>query len=711
MSLDEQFHRLNDAQRAAVFHSDGPLLVLAGAGSGKTRVVTMRIARLILAGESPKAILAVTFTKKAAKEMKERLLELCGKSARGVLVSTFHALCARLLRRDAHRINISPGFAILDEGDQRAQLLQVARQHGLQLTEKEPRLVLGRIGYWKNQGLRTDRDPLATDDDVLRARLGKIDDIAAIAARLWVPYASHLRALSAVDFDDLLLYARELLEGVPDVRKRYQALFRYLHIDEYQDTNPLQLDIVQLLCGPHKNLCVVGDDDQAIYAFRGADVENILAFDKQFDTCTVVKLEENYRSTGNILKSANAVIKLNTQRNDKTLFTSGGDGAPVELIAAADGDAEADSVGSRIKDIIDKDGRPPDDIAILYRSAPQSRLFEEALRMRGIPYRVIGGMEFFQRKEVKDSLALMSLIARPNDELSFRRVVNLPARGLGEKAVGTFVAWAKAQERSLIDAAADCQGCGLKPTQEATLQRFARPLLEARPRVLSETWDMDKDVSGTVKIALMKACISAVIDDENEVEKKERWRDTVDGVIDAFAAFADSLREAREAPDLETSAVLLGEVGPDGPLAAFLDRLALDEDKDDDDKDDERKSKGKVQLMSLHASKGLEFPFIFLVGMEEGLLPHRRVVEESGVLGIEEERRLCYVGITRARQLLTLSHATHRRRRHELLPRRRSRFLDDIPPACFGIDESAPPADPAADFFKKMRAKLGTPEE
>ncbi len=712
VSLDEQFHRLNPAQRAAVFHDDGPMLVLAGAGSGKTRVVTMRIARLILSGESPRTILAVTFTNKAAKEMKERLIELTGKSARGVFVSTFHSLCAKLLRRDAHRIGLSPSFAILDEGDQRGQLLQVARSMEIQLGDKEPKLVLSRIGYWKNQGFRTDVDPLLDQSEQHRARLGRVDEIAMLASRMWTPYASHLRALSAVDFDDLLLYARELLEQVPDVRKRYQALFRWLHIDEYQDTNPLQLDIVAQLCGPHRNLVVVGDDDQAIYSFRGADVENILAFDQNFAPCTVVKLEENYRSTGNILAAANAVIRQNTQRRDKTLFTSGGPGKVIELLGMADGDAEADAVGARIFNLVDDQKVPPDHIAILYRSSPQSRLFEEALRLRGVPYRVVGGMEFFQRKEVKDTLSMMSCICRPDEELAFRRVVNLPARGLGEKAVATFVAWAREQKLPLIDAAAiagttpECTG--LKPTQEATLRRFAAPLLAARPRVLTEAWDEDADVAGTVRIALLRAGLQAVIDDEPELEKKERWKDTVDEVCDAFAAFVDKLREARQAPDLETSGVVLGEVGPDGPLATFLDRLALDEDNDDDDKDDERKAKGKVQMMSLHASKGLEFPYIFLVGLEEGLLPHRRVLEESGIKGIEEERRLCYVGITRARQVLTISHALTRRKRHELVQRRRSRFMDDIPSESLGLDPSpqAAPVDPAADFFAKMKAKF-----
>ncbi|MBM4282788.1 MAG: hypothetical protein FJ137_19240 [Deltaproteobacteria bacterium] len=705
-ALDESLRSLNDAQRSAVLHGEGPLLVLAGAGSGKTRVVTMRIARLILAGESPRSILAVTFTNKAAKEMKERLTGLVGQKARGVFVSTFHALCARLLRRDSHRIGLSPAFAILDEGDQRAQLLHTARTLGMQLSEKEPRLVLSRIGLWKNQALRTDRDVMAQDAPA--ERVGRIDDIGAMAARLWVPYAAHLRSLSAVDFDDLLLYARELLENVADVRKRYQALFRWLHIDEYQDTNPLQLDIVRLLCGPHRNLAVVGDDDQAIYGFRGADLANILAFDTNFAPCTVVKLEWNYRSTGHILAAANAMIAKNTERRDKTLRTPGDAGAVVEVVAAGDGDLEADVVAARIQDLVGPQKVVPHEIAILYRASPQSRLFEEALRLRAIPYRVVGGMEFFQRKEVKDTLAFLSCIARPDDELSFRRVVNIPARGLGDKALATFIAFARKEHPglALVDVAATATATGLKAKQEDALRAFAAPLVAARPRIAAGTWSEDVDVAAIAKVAVLAAGMSGCIEDEPELEKRERIRDSVDEVIDAVAAFVDKLREAREAPDLEESGVILGEVGADGALAAFLDRLALEDDKDDDKDDDD--GRGRVQLMSLHASKGLEFPHVFLVGLEEGLLPHRRVLDEGGLRGVEEERRLCYVGITRARQRLVLTHATHRRKRHDLLPRRRSRFVDDIPPSCSNLGEAAPPViDSAESFFAAIRSKLG----
>jgi superfamily I DNA/RNA helicase len=697
---------LNDAQRAAVFHDTGPLLVLAGAGSGKTRVVTTRIARLLLQGEAPRSILAVTFTNKAAKEMKERLIHLAGKKlARGVWVSTFHSLCARLLRRDAHRIGLSNTFSILDEGDQLAQLGRVAREQGLKLAEKEPRLVLGRIGLWKNQGLRRDADP-AVSTDTWRGAGG--DPISLLAARLWQPYGVHLRALAALDFDDLLLSARELLEETADVRKRYQALFRFVHIDEYQDTNPIQLEITKLLVGHEKNICVVGDDDQAIYSFRGADLENILGFDRLFSPCTVVKLEENYRSTGLILGAANAVIQKNRARRDKTLRSMLGDGRPVEIAGADDGDAEAELVAARAYDLVFVQKHPAESVALLYRAAPQSRLFEEALRLRGVPYRVVGGMEFFQRREVKDTIAYLSCIARPDDELAFRRAVNLPARGLGDKAVERILAGARERGMAVMDfAAAGAPGVPLKPAQADTLTAFAVPLVDARAKLREAEHDPDADLAGLARSAIDEAGLGALVEEEKELTAREKLMESIEEVIDALAAFVDRLRDAEEAPDLAESRLVQAERGA---LDAFLDRVSLDdEERDRDrDKDDARDKKGKVQLMSLHASKGLEFPTVFLVGMEEGLLPHRRVLEEGGERGVEEERRLCYVGITRAQRTLVCTFARARRRRHEMLGRRRSRFLDDIPEACLVPTEApAPiPDDPAAAFFAAMREKL-----
>jgi superfamily I DNA/RNA helicase len=689
---------LNDAQREAVLHTHGPLLVLAGAGSGKTRVVTLRIARLLAEGESPRAILAVTFTNKAAKEMKERLLHLAGRPARQVLMSTFHALCARLLRRDAHRIDLSPGFTILDEGDQLSQLGRVAKARGLLLEEKQPKLVLSRIGLWKNQGLR--------DASTMEVH----DPIDALARDLFAPYQSHLRALSALDFDDLLLCARDLLERVPDVRKRYQALFKYVHVDEYQDTNPLQFDLVRLLVGPHKNLCVVGDDDQAIYGFRGASLDNILGFDQHYSPCTVVKLEHNYRSTGNILKAANAVIRKNSARRDKTLIATLDDGAPIDVIACDDGDAEAEVVGGRVYDAIHTDGRLPDHIALLVRAGPQTRPFEEALRMRGVPYRVIGGQEFFQRREVKDTLAYLTLLVRPDDENAFRRVVNLPARGLGEKAVQRLIDRARELKHTLVQqaaAAVDDVTLDLKLAQKVVLARFGSSLLKGAAEQLRGLSDEDSDLSERARKAIDDAGLRDALDSELDLTARARFSEHIDEVLVAFSTHCDRLLDAAEAPDLAESWLVQSE-GP--PLAGFLDRIALDDEereRDKNDKNSEKKNKGKVQIMSLHASKGLEFPLVFMVGFEEGLLPHRRVLEESGVDGVSEERRLCYVGITRAREKLVLTYAKARKKRREMIPRKPSRFLEDIP-AEARVQNEPPPVDSAASFFALMNQKLGT---
>ena len=710
MSVDVS--QLNAAQREAVLHEEGPLLVLAGAGSGKTRVVTMRIARLLALGRPARSILAVTFTNKAAREMKERLIDQVGPSARGVWVSTFHSLCSRLLRKDAHRIGLSTAFTILDEGDQASQLSRVAKEQGLKLEEGVPRQVLQRISYAKNQGVRPG-DPFPGTDDV-----------SLLAARLMKPYAAHCRALSALDFDDLLLCARELLEQVPDVRKRYQALFRYVHVDEYQDTNPLQFDLVRLLVGPHNNLCVVGDDDQAIYGFRGACLDNILGFDALYAPCTVVKLEQNYRSTGRILACANAVIAKNEKRRAKTLYSALGDGPPVEVQATDDGEAEGDVVGSRIFDLVNGthgEKVPPGEIAVLYRAGPQSRVFEEALRLRGVPYTVVGGQEFYARREVKDTLAWLTLIVRPDDEIAFRRVVNLPSRGLGDGAVGKILASAKQAGATILDhAAAGAPGALLKPKQEEALIAFATPLREARRLMEAVRADPEADLSEIAWRAVRDAGLDDALAAETDLKARDKMLEAGQEVLDAFASWCDRLHGASEAPDLEESWLVADATA--APLESFLDRIALDEEerqraKDDAKKRDERKDKkkgdGRVQLMSLHASKGLEFPYVFLVGFEEGLLPHRRVLEEGGAEGVEEERRLAYVGITRARRQLVLTWAKFRRRRKAMHARRRSRFGDDLPPESITLITPqllSVEEDPAAAFFAGMKERLAAPE-
>jgi superfamily I DNA/RNA helicase len=684
---------LNDAQRAAVMHTDGPLLVLAGAGSGKTKVITTRIARLLRSGVDGRSILAVTFTNKAAKEMRERLLAAMGVgAARGLTVSTFHSLCARLLRRDGHRIGLPTGFSILDESDQRAQLLHVARSHGLHLKEGEPRVMLSRIGLWKNLGVRPTDDPLRATPSS--------EPLVLQAAQLFAPYAQHCRALAAVDFDDLLLLGRELLEQVVDVRSRYHARFRFLHVDEFQDTNPIQLDLIRLLCGAHRNLCVVGDDDQAIYGFRGADVANILGFERLYPGASVVTLEENYRSTGHILACANGVIAHNAHRRDKRLFTAGGDGQPVEVAVFADGDEEADAVAARIDTLI-KSGQKPDDIALLYRSAPQSRPFEEALRLHGIPYRVVGGQEFYERRDVKDILAYLACLARQRDELSWRRALSVPSRGLGDKSLQSLFAGLAGEEDVLHALHNKPMVVGVSARSAPALQEFVEALWTLRMTLPALVVREDADVATVMRQALLRAGLQQRADKEPDLEKRAQFIDTLDEMMNAFAGFVDRWRQARMEPDLEESVLLMADATPETLLQAYLDRLALQQDDRDDD-DEERLAKGRVTLMSLHASKGLEYPTVFLVGAEEGLLPHRRAIE-AGTL--DEERRLTYVGITRARRLLVMTRCSHRRKRHELVPRTPSRFLAELPTSALVPPVVAPAIDSAEDFFKLMRER------
>ncbi|MCP4501332.1 MAG: UvrD-helicase domain-containing protein [Deltaproteobacteria bacterium] len=693
---------LNPPQREAVKHNFGAMLVLAGAGSGKTRVVTTRIARLLQEGHSGRSILAVTFTNKAAKEMKERVLNLVERRmARGITVSTFHALCARILRKDAHRIELAGHFTILDAADQLAQLLRVAKEENVDLGEEKPAAVLSQIGHFKNQGWHP--KDVVTDGNPANM----------LAARLYAGYASHLRQLAAVDFDDLLLLCRDLLRDVDDVRERYKKQFRFVLIDEYQDTNPLQLELLQLLVNREQNVCAVGDDDQAIYGFRGGDVANILAFDSHFPPCKVVKLEQNYRSTSNILNAANAVIRNNTVRKDKTLFSELGDGEKIRLVASADGESEATFIATTIVDMLKKGEVTPKDISLLYRANPQSRAFEEQLRLHGVPYKVIGGQEFYERKEVKDTLAYVSLMIRPDDELAFRRVVNLPARGLGEKAVQKVIDGAKERGLSLIEyGAAGSDGADLKAIQRATMKRFCTPLLEARERIAMLS--LEDDIAETASRAAFAAGLQGAMNAEKDLKRRERFQESAEEVFNGLFAWTGRLLEAQENPDLEESWVVDLKAPP---LLSFLDRIALEDEEREKARqknrgDDEKKIDDRVTLMTFHRSKGLEFPVVFFVGFEEGIIPHRRTLDEGDPAGIEEERRLAYVGITRAQKQLIFTYAIARRRRRQMVPRTLCRFASEIPDEVMLREGMvAPPEeeDPAAGFFSAMKGKLTDP--
>jgi DNA helicase-2/ATP-dependent DNA helicase PcrA len=658
--------RLNRAQGEAVEHGEGPLLVLAGAGSGKTRVITHRIARLIERGVPSRAIVALTFTNKAAGEMRERVASLAsgtqserkGRKSRGAdrggpTVSTFHSFGLEVLRRE--REAVGGRFTIFDQGDQISLVKQLLRDAGADRAY-DAAAVLARISNAKNAFLAADDLPAREGD--------AYDDITRL---VYPRYHAALKQYRAFDFDDLVCEVARLWREREDVRVRWQNEFLYVLVDEYQDTNRAQLQMLRLLCGARRNVCAVGDDDQAIYGWRGADVRNILDFEHHFEGARVIKLEQNYRSYAPILAVANAVIAKRTDAKwRKELFTQRMGGPTVRALAAPTPELEASWVGREVRRLLREEGKRPRDIAVLYRSNGQSRLLEEALREQGVAHRVVGGAQFFERKEVKDALAYLKLALNPADEISLRRIVNYPPRGIGETALDRLVAqaygrgWSLWQAVERVDAfddvpAAAREGC-------RTLERI---VMEAR----KELFGAKRPPSEVSRAILDRVALRAAIDagaPSPDLAAK-RWAN-VEGLLGTLAR-----REARE-----------GHAGPDG-LAAFLQMLTMDIETESDDAAD------VVTLSTLHGSKGLEFDAVFLVGCEEGYLPHARTLDprvtdgvpaatEEAAADIEEERRLFYVGVTRAKEQLVLSRARSRVLRGKAVARTPSRFLLDVPP-------------------------------
>jgi DNA helicase-2/ATP-dependent DNA helicase PcrA len=618
---------LNASQRAAVEAVEGPVLVLAGAGSGKTRVITRRIAHLVLdRGVDSARILAVTFTNKAAEEMRGRAQQLLGGAPLRAWISTFHALCVRLLRREAAAAGLSPGFLIYDEGDQLAALREAMKS--LDLSEKlhPPRRLLARISALKNSGRNAD-----SDEDLLGAGL---------AERVRQAYQRVLQTAGALDFDDLLLRAHALLAEQPAVREVWQRRFPFVLVDEYQDTNRVQYELVRLLCGPAGNLTVVGDEDQSIYSWRGADIQNILDFEHDFPGARVFRLEENYRSSQNVLDVASALVSRNLRRRGKELRAVRGRGEAVRLHEAADEFAEAAFVVERAVALRSR-GR----VAVLMRMNSQSRLFEEGLLRARVPYAVIGGVGFYERKEVKDLLAYLRLLQNTRDSVALRRVLNVPARGIGAKTIEE------------LDRVAARDGCGLwqallRLTDEASLPGRALVPLRAFRDVI-ETLRQEAPglaVRRLIERTLELTGYSAALAREDSHESQERLENLAE-LLASAAAY-----ESRE---------------PEASLAGFLDLSALVSDQD------AIRDDVPVLLMTLHAAKGLEFESVFLVGLEEGLLPHSRSL--VGEEGEEEERRLCYVGMTRAMERLHLSWAHSRQVFGQRRPGEPSRFLQEIP--------------------------------
>lgn len=640
---------MNPEQKRAVETTEGPLLIQAGAGSGKTKTLTHRIAYLIAANKAtPFNILAVTFTNKAAKEMRERVARLLGENAenRGFMpyMGTFHGICVRLLRQDGESLGIPRSFVIFDESDRQAAVKQVSKQ--LMIDEKAfpARLLSGLISSAKNEMLSPEEYAAATSTPAGQA-----------AAKVYPMYERALREASALDFDDLINRTVRMLKTQPEIRRKWQQQFKYVMIDEYQDTNAAQYQLVNLLTNEHKNIAVVGDDWQSIYSWRGADFRNILKFEHDFPGCTVIKLEQNYRSTKHILEAAQAVITKNAQRSDKRLWTDAGAGLPVQLLQVGGERAEGDAVIRRIRAGIDSGRRHFRDYAVLYRTNAQSRSIEEAFVHYGIPYRVVGGVRFYDRKEIKDIMAYLRLIFQPEDRVSFERVVNVPARGIGVKSLQNFFAWQQAGGLKLSEALSRASACDdLTPKARKALSELG-DMLDSLREV-----SQDAAVSGLIDSLLRRIDYMAYLNDG-----------TPQG-------------EAREenVKELLSVAQEYSEAGLEG----FLEEVALVSDIDGADF-----AGDAVTLMTLHAAKGLEFPVVFMIGMEESILPHSRALYDQSEM--EEERRLCYVGMTRARQELYMTYASSRLLYGGVQHNPPSRFLSEIEDNLEAAGRFAPSAE------------------
>ena len=633
---------LNPEQRAAVIATEGPLLVLAGAGSGKTRVLTQRIAYLIgVCGIAPEGILALTFTNKAAGEMRERVEKLLGADASSVWLSTFHSLCVRILRRDIGHLGFSRGFAIYDEADSLSAAKQALARHGLDPKLHDPRRLRWRIDQWKNAGL----DPAAASRQASDAEEEQQAQLYATVQRL-------LADASALDFGDLLLQCVALFERFPEVLAHYRRRWQYLLVDEYQDTNRVQYRLVQLLAAEHRNLCVVGDPDQSIYAWRGADIANILEFERDYPDARVVKLERNYRSTQPILAGASAVVSNNVARRRKELFTEREGGESIRVLEAQDDREEAQFVVGEIV-LAARAGGAYGECAIFYRTNAQSRIFEEKLLEYDVPYVVVGGVRFYERAEVKDALAYLRLALNPADSAALRRIANRPARGIGKSSLERAEALASARGVSLLEGlrllAEDDAGARVAPR----IDRFFELLESLRADVTHAA------PARAIALVLERSGYLAALEREGGPDAESR----LENLRELLAAAEDFSRA-------NAGAAAAGDDRSD--LEIFLDQVSLVADVDQYERRDDR-----VSLMTVHSAKGLEYPVVYLVGMEEGVFPHSGALRDE--TGVEEERRLCYVGMTRAMRRLTLCSAAERLRFGSRTYGVPSRFLDEIP--------------------------------
>src|SRR5881398_1766578 len=643
-SPEQYLADLNPAQREAVLTTEGPLLVIAGAGSGKTRVLTYRVAHLINAvGAKPNEILAITFTNKAAGEMRERLQRLLGRSGQGLWILTFHAACGRILRREAQRLGYRSNFTIYDQADQIRLVKQCLEELERDPKRFTPRGIHNQISHAK--------DRLIQPDEYANQVQSFYDQTVAEVYDL---YQKRLFASNAVDFDDMLFLTVDVLERFPEAREKWQTAFRYILVDEYQDTNHAQYRLLQLLAEKHMNVCAVGDPDQSIFAFRGADINNILDFERDFRSTRTIALEQNYRSTNAILGAANAVIDHNRERKPKVLFSELGEGEPVRVVEVEDEHAEARFVAAAIAGLVEQ-GYSGDEVAVFYRTNAQSRVLEDVLVRQGVGYQVIGGPHFYERAEVKDAIAYLQAIDNPYDAVSLTRIANRPRRGIGDASLARLQAWADAQGRSLWEAMEFAEEAGVGAAPLRAVQGF-RTLMQSL-----QSGALEFPVSELLERTFERSGYLEALEAERTIEAQGR--------VENLQELVGVAREYQENAD-------------EPSLSHFLQEISLYSDQDAI-----REQESLVTLMTLHNAKGLEFRSVYLIGMEEGIFPHSRSIEEQGV---EEERRLCYVGMTRAEERLTLLHASSRMLyggRNHNLP---SRFLDELPDAHVERDRLRP---------------------
>lgn len=635
-----KYDTLNDMQREAVYHTEGPLLILAGAGSGKTRVLTHRIAYLIEEKKvNPWNIMAITFTNKAAQEMRERVDQIVGMGSESVWVSTFHSSCVRILRRYIDRIGYGTNFTIYDTDDQKTVIKDVCRRLDIDTKIFKERALMAAISAAKDEMISVEEYRLSASADM--------DWKKGTTARVYEAYQHQLHQNNALDFDDLLVKCVELFQSCPDVLESYQNRFRYLMVDEYQDTNTVQFKFISLLASKYRNLCVVGDDDQSIYKFRGANIGNILGFEKVFPDAAVIKLEQNYRSTQNILDAANEVIRNNVGRKEKRLWTANEKGNLLNLKQFQTGFEEAEYIAGDIAGKVRSGRFGYKDCAILYRTNAQSRLFEEKFLMANIPYKIVGGINFYSRKEIKDILAYLKTIDNAKDDVAVQRIINVPKRGIGAATLAKVGVYAMERELSFYDALRETDEIPALGRAAGKLEAFVDFIQKFRSQVefLSVSELMEKVIEETGYVA------------ELEAEDTEESRARIENIN-----------------ELITKAVSYEKTAQYPSLSEFLEEVALIADIDSVNDED-----NQVLLMTLHSAKGLEFPNVYLAGMEDGIFPSYLSIMGDDPLELEEERRLCYVGITRAMKELTLSAAQQRMIRGEIQYNRVSRFVREIP--------------------------------